>query len=947
MIRVDAIELLHWDMQPHQRILLAGGVTLLTGENGSGKTSVLDAIKVALGVTRLDAHRTIDGYLGKQAAPIAMVRLVLDNRPRQGTRRRPLDAIHPGWGDVATLAVVFRSDGENSWEQRYYLLDGDVVPIGEGSGTRRGAHDPHKPLPGLSAYRQQLRRMGVGDQYRKLLELGQGRIARLCELSGAGLFDTLFDVIGGRDTLEEWETRRRELNEQRHRKQQVEQDLAAHRKDLGLLAERAQRHGRWRQVQATLETLERALPHARLLAGQRAVDAAQEVIARVEGERDRQAHTLDAVAARLGVIEAQMREAGALRSELLEARTQLATRLDAARAEHHEVIRRQAVLEDLRRRAEHASSADLEALERALEACGESVSDGMLRQRERTSRRAQIDAEFATLAQGLVPWPAEVEAFREALRCAGLPHHLLAEVVEVTDPEWTAALEGFLGPLRFAVVVHDPEGFDVATDLARRLRYPHGVLAPDVRGRSPDDDEGLVPLVEVKEPRFKPLLARLLRRLVPADPSRPYAPPRDGDVLAHDGFLLSRLVARHTSVERFWLGREALAQRRAVLEAERRGIADMDAAWQAEHSGLRARKTALESAIGLERTRREWEAARDDHAAIEERATALQGEIRTLEVRDRLLEADAAKASERVTAAAKDRESAERERGKATSEHAAAVASLPGLRDALRQDEEALGRLQAAGLPERDAAIDDVLAESSTAEVLAARIDEKRKAAMVFTESDRDPLVPLHHERQQAELQAVERQLSQVHADLDRTAAAAEEAHQQYQTTTRRVFRAYFERLGEAGKAMEFQIEGHLESREDSKFTVDLRVAVGDKAAVHHDSEDLSGGQKAALSMLMAMTAVAHDDEGPGFFLVDEPFAASDVQKINDLGRFLQRTGARYVLSMPTSADLAHCGDWLEAVWACTKTRGGFDARGRPVLAPPLKQMFARGARDD
>ncbi len=115
---------------------------------------------------------------------------------------------------------------------------------------------------------------------------------------------------------------------------------------------------------------------------------------------------------------------------------------------------------------------------------------------------------------------------------------------------------------------------------------------------------------------------------------------------------------------------------------------------------------------------------------------------------------------------------------------------------------------------------------------------------------------------------------------------------------------------------------------------------------MHHDSEELSGGQKAALSMLMAMTAVALDDDGPGFFLVDEPFAASDVGKINELGAFLERTGARYILSMPTSADLAQCGPWLQAVWGCTRSRGGFDARGQPVLAPPVKQMFTAEARD-
>ena len=42
MIRLDRVELLHWDIQPHQVLPLATGITLLTGENGSGKSSILD-----------------------------------------------------------------------------------------------------------------------------------------------------------------------------------------------------------------------------------------------------------------------------------------------------------------------------------------------------------------------------------------------------------------------------------------------------------------------------------------------------------------------------------------------------------------------------------------------------------------------------------------------------------------------------------------------------------------------------------------------------------------------------------------------------------------------------------------------------------------------------------------------------------------------------------------
>ena len=112
MIRLDRLELVHWDVQPHQLLPLARGITLITGENGSGKTSILDAFKVALGARRLEGDRSIDSYLVKQARPVAMIRLLVDNRAEPGTRRRPFDPLGEHSQDIITLAVVFRAEEE-------------------------------------------------------------------------------------------------------------------------------------------------------------------------------------------------------------------------------------------------------------------------------------------------------------------------------------------------------------------------------------------------------------------------------------------------------------------------------------------------------------------------------------------------------------------------------------------------------------------------------------------------------------------------------------------------------------------------------------------------------------------------------------------------------------------------------------------------------------------
>jgi hypothetical protein len=92
----------------------------------------------------------------------------------------------------------------------------------------------------------------------------------------------------------------------------------------------------------------------------------------------------------------------------------------------------------------------------------------------------------------------------------------------------------------------------------------------------------------------------------------------------------------------------------------------------------------------------------------------------------------------------------------------------------------------------------------------------------------------------------------------------------------------------------------------------------------------------------MAMTTLRlqGDAFSTAFFIVDEPFSASDVHKIQELGAFLDRTKAQYLVSMPTTSDLARCGAWLQAVLTCTKSRGGVDANGVMRIAPPVKCSY-------
>lgn len=937
MIRLDRVELLHWDIQPHQVLPLARGVTVLTGENGSGKTSVLDAIKVALGA-ELTGDRSVNSYLLKQAAPVAMIRLLVDNRPEPGSRRRPFDPLGDPCQDLVTLAVVFRAVDEGTYNTDYYLLDGDVVPL---DGTRK-----YRAQPTRQDFRDRLKKVGIGRQYLRLLTLPQGQIASFCRKNGAALFDDLYDIIGGRQALETWTQRLLELREAEQSVKLTATDLQKAEGELKRLDERVVRHREYLDRRHRRDAYQRALPWVRVGASREEVARLTRELAQATGARERALAESGVSAGEVARLNEKIQSIdGALR-DVEQRLLDLGGERDKAVTRRADAGARLQELERLRQAAEGVPVLDLARLREEEERVRAALAGGRSQAEARRAERATLQEQMDRVAKGIVPYPPAVEAFRATLRAVGIVHHLLAEVVEVRDSRWRPAIEGFLGRHRLAVLVQDPSSWPEAARLAREARYAHGVLAPDVKGSSLADPGGLLSLLDIHEPRYRPLVARLVRHVLGTEPSEPFSPVRAGEILAADGFVLSRIEARSASADRAYLGRAALEQRRAELTEALRLNDDQVRAWAEQERGLRAEIATLQAEITGQERRQQWEACAAEHAEVKLDLARAQGEVLQAETTRGAAEAQLqGLRKERDPLAGRKGSAAER-RTRAEADADAQQRTIEALVPQLAAAETTLGSLQVdvEGVP--DDAIRTVLAEVLPVHAMESAIRQLDADVARYPAEERDTLLPVNAERQRGEVAAVRERLDRLDTGLGQTRAAAEAAQEQYHTTTRRVFRSYFAKLKEAAAQLDLHVEGTLDLREDGKFTCDIRVRVGEKGAVHHDSEDLSGGQKAALSILMGMTAVSLESDGAGFFLIDEPFSASDVHKVNELGAFLGRTDAQYLLSMPTSSDLERCGEWLEAVWICTKSRGGMDEQGKVRLAPPVKLGVRAGAMD-
>ena len=87
---------------------------------------------------------------------------------------------------------------------------------------------------------------------------------------------------------------------------------------------------------------------------------------------------------------------------------------------------------------------------------------------------------------------------------------------------------------------------------------------------------------------------------------------------------------------------------------------------------------------------------------------------------------------------------------------------------------------------------------------------------------------------------------------------------------------------------------------------LDVRLGFDGKRPIPISDPKLSGGQKvlASLLLLVALTYEG-EQEGGGFFILDEPFAHLSVERIDHVARFISQTRSQFLLTTPTTHNFA------------------------------------------
>lgn len=896
MFHLQSIELLQWDYCQRLTLPLDGAIITVAGPNGSGKTTLLDAMRTLLGL-ECSGGRSYKTYARHANADQTWLRATVDNRPHgRQLSSRPF-ARNLLYSDQVTLACRIDRNG-GDWQRRYIMVEGDE-PI------ENLAELPGKDWLGIEHWRKRLESAGLSRAIARVLALEQGQTDRLCEYSPKELLRLVFDVFGDQEVLDGYEEARR------------------HQRELAAEVETAERelvHGQTQLEQMELRVTRYRLHQDKLREREWLATEVMPVLAWHEERRDTATRFLELHKQRLNYA-AQRRQWADDSARLLrlseeqqaakERVAQLETDKRDAQARLQQARDVERPVEEALKRAEElqalaAVETDAAQLAERVRRLEQEKSELDSRWHAANRQRDELQMSLDALqGQRQAPPPAEVQRFLQVLRKEGIGHHVMADVIQITDEHWRAAAEGVLRAARWVVVLERADDEGRAMALAERERYRHYLVAEaeTVPSQPPADSLLAVLKFSAAAPGW---LLRQLAQISRVEDTRegarqggewitPQAYWRDGrggrsvwvDPAQHQ-FGATAVSARRTALERKL---DVLDQELAVVSQQQKETRRQLQAAVEAGKGHRAAEELARCSDEFEQARQQLPALRQARVAAGERWHALDAECTQAVIAKTKAEASYRSMQQRLSDGQRDAAQHEREwRERYEAQRLRAADSR------VRR-----GSFPASWIaPARLAELYERFGNATQARLRSEAVDRELEQGQWET----DVSVEEKHILLQAAVGDQSQRLDECKA---RNAAAEESvsnARERYIDVLRATVRRYRRNIVDLGLLAGVEVHAdlpHLENDDLVLRQAELKVGFSfdGKGSIGLNDGEASGGQQVIKSLIL-LVGLLKDDEMPGgFVFIDEPFAHLDVRNIQLVGHFLKSTRAQYVLTTP------------------------------------------------
>ncbi|XHS76603.1 ATP-binding protein [Burkholderiaceae bacterium UC74_6] len=896
MFHLQSLELLHWDYCRRVQVPLDGSIITIAGPNGSGKTTLLDALRTLLGL-ECSGGRTYKTYARHANADAAWLRAVVDNKPRSRQNSdRPFAKASLLYADQVTLVCRIERHG-GDWQRRYAVMDGEhsIEQLME-----RGDKD----FMGIEAWRKRLEAAGLTRAIGRVLALEQGQTDRLCELSPRELLRLVFEVFGDQEVLDRYDQAR---SHQQQLEKEVEQAVRELAHAQTQLTELGLRVNSYQQHQLRLRERERlAAEVLPVMQWAEARGRTAQDLRELHRQRLFAGHDRSGLSAKRAALHGLFNATEAAKARLEGLNR---SRVDARQA-FQDARDAEKPAEELVKREEHLKAlAAVETDAHELVRVTDELATQQLKLRESyfTAKQSHDKASAALdslSGQKLPPPPVEVTRFRKQLDEAGIPHHVLADCIDIADETWRAAAEGLLRPSRWVVVLGRVQDEARAYALASKERYRHYVVAEgELPAAAPKGSLLAALSVSAKLPSW---LAKQLGSIQCVKDTESGA-RMGGEWITEDAYYRDGRGGRSLWIEPrdYQFGASAMVSRRGSIEAEIvRRDAELSRIVKEQAEVEKRLKDAQRAAQGHKAAQELTERA-DEFAEGRQRLAGLAQARREASTRMSALDVEHDQAVKQANNAERDYEAAqaglkieEQQLGGRQREHEERRKALTAAAQESRKQRKAFpfSWVHAARLAD----LRDEFETATQARIALAHLEKELETGSW----ELDAQVLERHARMKVQVSEEELLLSDRKASNEMARIASGNARERYIDVLRATMRRYKKNVAELGELAGVNAQADLPHLDNDDIVLaqaglSVRFNFDGKGEVGLNDGEASGGQQVLKSLILLVGLMKDDDAPGGFVFIDEPFAHLDVRNIQLVGHFLKSTRAQYLLTTP------------------------------------------------
>lgn len=897
MFHIKSLELVHWDYwQRIKNIPLDAKIITIAGQNGSGKTTLLDALRTLFGLD-CSMGRTYKHYARHSGQQSAWLRAVVDNKPSgRQLSNRPFR--HSGFfaDDEVTLFCQVQKNG-GDWKRQYLMRPGNVEIEEVTDAT---------DWLGVENYKKRLASAGLSPAMSKVLALEQGETDKLCEYAPRQLLDLVFQVFGDKEVLDAYDEAKRHQRDTETELKRFEAELETSRINLEGLRLRVANYHQWEDLHKEKRELQEDVLPA--LEYHEAREKAATISRNLKEARKPLLQADSILAEKRQQLAAQQRaltEAQKQETQLEQEATELASRLTQV---NQKLKPLESLIEQKDRLQKLAADAGADLAEVANQ-LNEKEAELAKQKQQRDNIAAKIAGELATISalqgKSAMPEPEAQRQMRRALRDEGIPHAMLSDIVEVTDPKWQGAVEGVLGGYASVVLLEKAKDAPSAYRLAEKERYRHFIV-PDCVEAPVVKDASLLSVVRFsgKAPGW---LIDQLERIERVDSVDAGFKSDCDEWITPDAYHRERRGGRSLFVEpsRYRFGSagktqrlEAIQKSLPALEAQEDALTLAISKLAAEVGALKGRIAGVDAAKELAARQAEFEEA--TRALLPLKAERLEvgarlGELSMLTKNATVARTRADTVWQNARMALSEAEAGMRLNNRRTIEqrleHAKALLALrKSWRDVPTNWKNAGWR-------------GDLVAKHQNAHQVNLRLSSLDHA-LARDDWEQDNTVIDQYARLNDQLSGRQSETEERRYQNNRAIEATANARGAYIERLRYTIKTYSKNIKELGELAGIDVQADPVRLENddvqlAQAGLHVRFKFDGKDQIGMNDGEASGGQQVMKSLVLLIGLLKSEEGSGGFVFIDEPFAHLDIRNIQLVGEFLKNTDAQYLMTTP------------------------------------------------